>query len=128
MKILIQKIATGLFLNAKAEWVGSRDEARVFERVPAAIEFCLAQGLANVRLILAFGDPRLDLVIQVFGDGSEDLRKQLRKGVEESRELRTRNRELRTELDGTRAEQKERKKQMPFKRKGVSDKEDQESQ
>jgi hypothetical protein len=126
VKILIQKIATGLFLNSDGKWGDSRDEARVFDRVPAAIEFCLTKGLANVRLILAFGDPRLDLVIQVFGDGSEELRKPLRKGVQESRELKVRNRELRTALDGKMAEQKEKKKQIPFNRKSVGKNEDEE--
>jgi hypothetical protein len=126
MKILVQQVATGLFLKRYPVWVRFKEEAKVFGDVAAAIKQCLSLGIRDVRLGKFTDTWKLEGYLQPFGATGLDLSNEkivaeLRKSIEENRALREKQRELKMKLDHITAELKEWKKQRPFKRKRVSD-------
>jgi hypothetical protein len=124
MQVFIQQLASGLFLDAKARWVKSAEEAQAFEDSTAAINCSVERGIRDVRLVLRFGDPRYDVLLHPFGrDGKQpteaELHGQRRELMGEHHELMEQGRALLADLDRIRAEGKERRKAYPFKPESV---------
>jgi hypothetical protein len=112
MKVFLQR-SDGLFLKSAGNWVSSRAEALEFEHCTPAIDFCVANGVKDVRLCLSFGDAKYDLYLEVF-------RAETRALVQFNRDLRARKDALLKQLDLVAAEAKERKKAFPFPRKSIA--------
>jgi hypothetical protein len=70
MRILIQRKDTGLYFKDIDAWVRSGSEAMDFLSSSAAIDFCVANKLSNIQLVLNFEEHRYDIVIPV--QSSED--------------------------------------------------------
>jgi hypothetical protein len=107
MRVLIQRTGDGLFLKGDGQWVVSRDQAVDFKNCSPAIE--VAEGLQDARLWLSFDDPKHDFPMEVF-------RAETRLLVRYNKELREKGRALPAVLDQEQAKDKERKRQLPFKR------------
>jgi hypothetical protein len=108
-------------MNGASAW-GRKEEAYNFRTPTFAIELCMMRRLRSVRVIVDSGDPAEDLFLDVHGTDVSALRE----AVSKNRRLQEQQRVLKAELDAVRAEQKERKKQFPFKRKDVGIQEDEE--
>lgn len=65
MKICIQNRATRKFLQADQTWIESATQARAFPTSLAAFRHCLEQQLADVNIVVEFGQDRHPLVIPV---------------------------------------------------------------
>ena len=114
MKVFIQRTTDQLFLKAGEIWVTTKEEATAFPNCTPAIDFCVERGLRGVRLWLSFEDASYDFPMEVFRPQTEALGRL-------NQELREQSRALMSELDVARAEAKERKKKVPFKRKEMGD-------
>ena len=110
VKVFVQRSRDGLFLRTLSVWVSSQSEAKAFANCTPAIDFCVENGIKEVRLCLSFGDPKYDLFLEVF-------RAETRALVKFNRDLRAQRELALRKLDAIRAESKERKKQVPFIRK-----------
>jgi hypothetical protein len=60
-RILIQSIETGRYFKAPDKWCLPKEEAVDFKTPADARAFCQEQNLRKVRLLMDFGDPRLDV-------------------------------------------------------------------
>jgi hypothetical protein len=60
VNILIQNLSTRLFAKGDGQWVSTAGEALAFENSGAAVDYCVAQRLQGIRLVLNFNDPVLD--------------------------------------------------------------------
>jgi hypothetical protein len=66
MDIYIQSLATGGFLGDDLRWSPDLSQAHLFHSTLEALEFCTANQLNDVRLVLRFdGDERYDLNLPV---------------------------------------------------------------
>lgn len=65
MRIYLQQHETGLYYEKNGSWVKNRNRAYNFKTSCRAMEFCLAEGLNAVDIVLSFADPTLDM--QIFG-------------------------------------------------------------
>ncbi len=105
-------------------------DAEVFHDSGTALLYCIKNEMRDVHVILSFGDPRYDVVLHPFGEkGNEPTATEL---IERARELKEKSkgitkaskegtqqmRDLLASAHQTLAELKERKKKVPFKRKG----------
>jgi hypothetical protein len=113
MRVFIQRSADGLFLKAEHVWA-AKEEALDFENCTPAIDFCVEHGVTDVRLWMSFDDPKYDFPMEIF-------RAETRMLVRHNKALRERGRALLAQMDQIAAEAKERKKQFPFARTGVSE-------
>ena len=116
MTVFIQDLRSKLFLNAASGWE-AKGEAYDFRTPGSAIDLCMMRGLREVRVIVNWGDPEQSIFLEVHGTNAASLRT----AMHENLELRTRQEELRRELDVARAEGKEQKRKYPFRRKRVAD-------
>ena len=57
MKVIIRDMETGLYLKGPARWGDTQSEAMAFENSIAALEFCVAQKVHNVEILLLIGEP-----------------------------------------------------------------------
>ena len=114
--MFVQNLETGLFMDATSIW-GPEGAAYNFRTPSFAIELCIMRRLRNVRVIVDSGDP----AEKTFLDVHVGSLSALRAGISQNRELRARQQVLKAELDAIRAGQKERKKQIPFRRKQVAE-------
>jgi hypothetical protein len=125
MKVFIQQISTGLFLKTAREWVEPVLDARVFRSSVSAVTFCvqhLTPMARDLRLMARSENPENDLYFYPFG--RDPQRENLQKSLVENRKLRETSRELLRRIDSLAAETKERKKQIPFKPKGMAQEKD----
>jgi hypothetical protein len=110
MKVFIQRSRDALFLKTQSVWVSSQAEAQAFSNCTPAIDFCVENGIKDVRLCLSFGDdPKYDLFLEVF-------RAETRALVKFNSDLRAQRELTLRKLDSIHAESKELKKQVPFVR------------
>jgi hypothetical protein len=116
MRILIENLENGLFMDSVSEW-GPKEEGYDFQTPGLAIELCLIRRLRNVRIIIETGELANDCFLVLYGSDLVGLNEAMRKN-EELRELQ---KALRADLDGARAEKKELRKRFPFKRKSVAE-------
>ena len=63
MRILLQQAATGLYFKDLAQWAENSQEAMDFVSSMAAIEFCAANKLAGLHIVLKFDEERCDIVL-----------------------------------------------------------------
>jgi len=65
MDILLQNKSTLRFLDHVSGWTRERAQARIFGNGLEAILFCLNHELANVQILGAFADRRMDFTVPV---------------------------------------------------------------
>jgi hypothetical protein len=76
MRILLQQKDTGLYFKDVGAWIREPAEAMDFLSSTAAIDFCTANKISGVQLVLKFEEQRYDIVMPVVpeksrpGDGS----------------------------------------------------------
>jgi hypothetical protein len=68
LRALIQQISSGLYWKTGTGWVKEREAAEEFGSSNAAVLFCVATEMRDTRVILNFGDPKLDIVLHPFGE------------------------------------------------------------
>jgi hypothetical protein len=66
MRILLQKIATGLYFKDVGSWTRASLEAMDFVSSTAAIDFCAVNSLADVQVVLKFDEQKYDIVLPVL--------------------------------------------------------------
>lgn len=65
MRILLQQKETGFYFRDIGSWVRDTTEAMDFVSSSAAIDFCVANKLADMQLVLKFADQNYDIVLPV---------------------------------------------------------------
>ena len=65
MRILLQQKDTGLYFKDIDAWTRQRAEAMDFVSSTAAIDFCVANKLTDVQLVLKFEEHQYDIVLPV---------------------------------------------------------------
>ena len=65
MRILLQQKETGLYLKELGAWSAKNTEALEFVSSTTAIDFCVANQLNGVQLVLKFDEHRCDIVLPV---------------------------------------------------------------
>jgi hypothetical protein len=63
MRILVQQKETGLYFRDIDAWVRNSSEAMDFLNSTAAIDFCVANKLSGVQLVLKFEEQNYDIVL-----------------------------------------------------------------
>jgi hypothetical protein len=123
MNVVIQHTETKLYLTQDGSWVKLDAKPVEFANAVEAISFCIQRGLRSIRLVNNPGSADLERYLYPFGadPAIKAERKKLRKSLTESRRLKQQRRTLMAHLDMIEAEAKERRKQVPFKRKPVSE-------
>ena len=66
MRILLQQKETGLYFKDVASWTRISLEAMDFVSSTAAIDFCAANKLSGVQLVLKFDEQQYDIVLPVL--------------------------------------------------------------
>lgn len=71
MRILVQSRNSSQFLGENG-WTMDEAGAKDFENSVLAIQYCIQEGMADVRIILAFDHPELNMYLEPFlaRDGS----------------------------------------------------------
>ena len=65
MKILLQQKDSGLYFRDVGSWVPDSSEAMDFLSSTSAIDFCVANKISHVQLVLKFDEQRYDIVLPV---------------------------------------------------------------
>ena len=65
MRILLQQKDTGLYFKDIDSWARGSADAMDFVSSTAAIDFCVANKLAGVQLVLKFEEEKYDIVLPV---------------------------------------------------------------
>lgn len=65
MRILVQQKESGLYFKDIASWVEGPAEAMDFLSSTSAIDFCVANKLTGVQLVLKFDEEKCDIVMPV---------------------------------------------------------------
>ncbi len=65
MRILLQSKETGLYFRDIGDWTRYSSEALDFLSSTAAIDFCVANKISGVHLVLKFDEQRYDIVLPV---------------------------------------------------------------
>jgi hypothetical protein len=121
MNVVVQHIESRLYLARDGSWVKLDARPATFGNVVEAISACIHQGIRLVRLVGNAGSSDEKYLYPFGGDPAiKAERKKLRKSLAESRRLKQQRRNIVARLDMIEAEAKERRKQVPFKRKPVS--------
>ncbi len=68
MRILLQQKETGLYFKGPEVWTRNSAEAADFVSSTKAMEFCAANNLAGVQLVLKFEDQQYDIVMPLIAD------------------------------------------------------------
>jgi hypothetical protein len=63
MRIILQQKDTGLYFKDISQWVASSREAMDFVNSSAAIEFCAANHLTGLQIVLRFEEEKCDIVL-----------------------------------------------------------------
>ena len=71
MRILLQQKQTGLYFKDINAWDPDPTEAMDFLSSTAAIDFCVANKISHVQIVLKFDEQRYDIVLPVLKDRSE---------------------------------------------------------
>jgi hypothetical protein len=71
MRILIQQKETGLYFKDVSAWTRDAGEAMDFLSSTSAIEFCVANKISGVQLVLKFEEQRYDIVLPVLTGKSQ---------------------------------------------------------
>jgi len=65
MKILLQQKESGLYFRDVGSWVPDPADAMDFLSSTSAIDFCVANKISHVQLVLKFDEQRYDIVLPV---------------------------------------------------------------
>ena len=65
MRIVLQSKETGLYFRGISDWTRNSSEALDFLSSTAAIDFCVANKISGVHLVLKFEEQRYDIVLPV---------------------------------------------------------------
>ena len=103
MKLLVQHLSSNLFLTDNGQWVKLLNNAKVFDQPLAAIKFCIARSMRDVRLVAESKRPSKTLYFYPFGNDPtiKKTRRELRKLVAAQRLVRTRMRMLQVESESS---------------------------
>jgi hypothetical protein len=71
MRILLQQKQTGLYFKDISAWDPDSTAAMDFLSSTAAIDFCVANKISHVQIVLKFDEQRYDIVLPVLKDRSE---------------------------------------------------------
>ena len=63
MKVFLQQIGTGLYLQALAEWTIEARNAHDFKSSVTARKFCLRHGIEDAHIVLKFEEDKYDIVL-----------------------------------------------------------------
>src|SRR5206468_11734325 len=74
MKALLQQQGTGFYVGATAPLVLHKEEARLFANSVEAVDYCVAEGIADVEVILEFSDAKYNVVLRPFGHPETPVR------------------------------------------------------
>ena len=66
MRILLQQKTTGLYCQDKDTWTAQPLQALEFPSSSKAVEFCVAQHLDGVQIVLKFEEECYDIVLPVL--------------------------------------------------------------
>jgi hypothetical protein len=66
MKILLQQKESGLYFRDVDSWGPDPSEAMDFLSSTSAIDFCVANKISGVQLVLKFDEQRYDIVLPVI--------------------------------------------------------------
>ena len=66
MRILLQQIESGFYYSETGGWSPDSAEARDFLNSTAAIDFCLAERISGIQLVLKFPEEKHEIVIPVL--------------------------------------------------------------
>lgn len=66
MKVLLQNLTTKLFFRQPGSWTDDAEKARDFPNSLNAINYCSANGLKGVRVLLKFKQERYDVALPVL--------------------------------------------------------------
>ena len=66
MRILVQQKESGLYFKDIEGWTRDQSEAMEFLSSTEAIDFCAANELADVQLVLRFDEEKTDIVMPVL--------------------------------------------------------------
>ena len=66
MRIVLQQKDNGLYFRDVGSWVYHSSEAMDFVSSTAAIDFCVANKLSKVQLVLKFDEQKYDIVLPVL--------------------------------------------------------------
>ena len=69
MRILVQQQQSGLYFRDIEGWTRDGSEAMEFLSSTAAIDFCAANKLTDVQLVLRFDEEKTDIVMPVLASG-----------------------------------------------------------
>jgi hypothetical protein len=75
MKILLQQKESGLYFRDVDAWDPDPTQAMDFLSSTSAIDFCVANKINGVQLVLKFEEQRYDIVLPVLSAQSDDHRK-----------------------------------------------------
>jgi hypothetical protein len=75
MRILLQQKESGLYFRDIDAWDPDPAEAMDFLSSTAAIDFCVANKISGVQLVLKFDEQKYDIVMPVFPAPGESPRK-----------------------------------------------------
>ena len=76
MRILLQQKESGLYFRDVGAWDPDPAQAMDFLSSTLAIDFCVANRINNVQLVLKFDEQRYDIVLPVLNQ-QDNLRKSL---------------------------------------------------
>ena len=71
MKILLQQKESGLYFKDVDAWDPNPTEAMDFLCSTSAIDFCVANKISGVQLVLKFEEQRYDIVLPVMAQHNE---------------------------------------------------------
>lgn len=80
MRICLQQKETGLYFKDIEQWVRTSAEAMDFTSSTAAIDFCVANKLRDVQLVLKFEEEKYDIVLPVLTPPSVQAMRQGKHG------------------------------------------------
>ena len=63
IRVFLRNRATGQFYSGSNGWRGNASVAHDFETVESAIELARTQRLADMEVVMRYGDPAFDLVL-----------------------------------------------------------------
>lgn len=71
MRILLQQKDTDLYFIDVGSWDADPSDAMDFLSSTAAIDFCIANKISGVQLVLKFDEQRYDIVLPVLSQSNE---------------------------------------------------------
>jgi hypothetical protein len=66
VKVLLQNLTTKLYFRQAGDWTGDVEKARDFPNSLNAINYCNANSLKDVRVLLKFKQDRYDVALPVL--------------------------------------------------------------